>query len=375
MTLRYCGTVMALTGLFFFGQLGFAQGDNDQVRTDSDVDGSESGAWVKDSAHFLLQAIICERDPIRRAILVSAYRTLFDKETGPLAVFTDPCRGLSVWGVSERVLGLLQSSIDVESDPDRKQELIDLRSTYEKQSQTIGEEPQAGTQSQQQSDDKSKPGENSASRELQAPGSSVAGSPMPQGTPSGNSGSSQSHRGANSVGVSGNPQLPVVSKSLQESAQKTGSVTNDVLRQQLAQFDEYLSNEAGLDEQNKEQVASQNEGSSNQENSGKGNGTSPTDSSATTDAEQSEGEPSDNKPAVPWAGILEKNAEKPNSGPFLPPPPNPLTTPSNANSLAEGTETLVEDDVARFLREAIEAETDPVKKAELQAQYDAYTKK
>ena len=375
MTFRDFGTITAVLGFLMFAPSGFAQSDIDQMSSTADAAPDWRESRVSDSASFLRQAILCERDSTRRAILVNTYRTIFNESLVSLPVLHDLCRGLPMWEVPDKVLGLLQSSIDAETDSDRKQKLIDLRATYASQSEIDRQGAQSRGVSQNSNVESPDEQGTRGSGTQPANGSGGTVSSTERNTLGSTLDPSKLEKGVTDEASVGDSQLQVMSESTYQKTEITNSATHDVLEQQLNQFDEFLSNAAKTDTGSANDASSQHGGSSSQEHSESGIATNTTDSKATPESNQLEGESSEGKPTVPWSGILEENNDKPKGADLLTTLKNSLTPPVNANSTTEGTEGLVEDDVARFLREAIEEETDPVKKAELQAQYDAYMKK
>ena len=365
----------------------------------SDTPSVTQNQTESESARYVREAAMLEHRPVLREAIVRVYRILTNRVVGPIPIPLSATDGLSILPNHAKVISLLQSAIDAETDALKKARLLELLTqckSYAGETESSGEVK--GTQSTERKDsrqvdnDSENPsgsrsgndqrGSSPSTSGIPSASPSVAGSELPRTTQSGLEGQTKSNnRGGNDsqqsgLGVSGvvpgipsGVNLPTIGTDLYEQPGKSGSATELQIRHQLHQFDKFVSDSEAAnrhaDENNKSQISSSESGAPVASNS------------SNQPAEEGPASDSKTKLPVPWASVQEKQANQKKDKRILGIPITaypPISNSSNANSSTSGTESLVEDDVARFLREAIEAETDPEKKAELQAEYDAYMK-
>ena len=308
--------------------------------SENDVQSSSSASRNASStvAGLVLQAAIHENRPAVREGLVALYRTLVGEDVAGATVTVIPSASVSI-GISPlQVPKLLNQAIDIETDLALKQQLETLRQL--------------------------------------------------------------------ALVVPANSKSQVTGSDIKEREDRSGSITHGELAHKLSAFDDYLlatqrrnqqaRNARAAKQGQVDQAASQadqvakgnqpNSDASTQKNSDGKSGSSTVSLASPGLGGQSTIAQTNTPslPTVPWKNSQNKQGGNQTDGnvwdPLKPPSSSQSTSkpaiPSPSTSMGgiETSEQIIEDDVARFLREAIEAETDPVRKAELQSQYDAYIK-
>ena len=160
---------------------------------------------------------------------------------------------------------------------------------------------------------------------------------------------------------------------------ETGSLTTDALEIKLKQFDECLDQDRAKEQQAKQAATAAAQAGASGSNTSGSNGQQAQTGEAGSDSTPGQSVAAQDEVIGEDTGNESQNNEgkTPGSLPQLAEIPSARTTGSSApgttDTIPQGVDNrLVEDDVAKLLREAAEKETDPKLKKELWDQYNAY---